>query len=359
MRGMEMSAWPDEDPCDEVEQRRIRFGLIGLGYWGRNYLRLIEAHPECELAVVCDTSRAARGEALTAATGARATNDVFDAISDPVVDAVVIATPATTHFSIASAALSAGKHVLCEKPLTLIAAESEELIALAEDLGKTLFVGHTFIYNPAVRAVRSLVQDGELGSRLHGHAIWAAPGPVRGDVSALWDLSPHPISILTYVLGSGPTSVTATGQAILDPDREDIAFLHLEFGDFATADVHVSWLGRVKTRMLTLTGDRRVAIFDDMAQEAKLRVFETSAATGGSQSERIERVPEQPIHVPELSVVEPLGAQLHHFLECCHSRTRHQSSGMTGHCVVATLEAAQESLLSGGAVSIGETQLLA
>jgi len=238
-------------------------------------------------------------------------------------------------------------------------AESEELLGLAEDSGQTLFVGHTFVYNPAVRAARSLVRDGELGSRLHCHATWAAPGPVRSDVNALWDLSPHPISILTYLLGRGPTSVAATGQTILDTDREDIVFLHLEFSESATADIHVSWLARLKTRTVTLTGGRRVAIFDDMAQKEKLRVFETSAATDGSRSERVERVPDQPIHVPQISAVEPLAAQLDHFLECCHSGITPQSSGLAGQCVVAVLEAAQESLRSGDAVALEETPLRA
>jgi predicted dehydrogenase len=263
---------------------------------------------------------------------------------------VVIATPATTHFELAREALSRGKHVLCEKPLTMTVADAEELIQLAGEVDRTLFVGHTFLYNPAIRALHEIVQSEGLGSLLHYHAAWTAPGPVRHDVNAVWDLSPHPISILVHLFGRIPSYVTATGQAILEPDREDIAFLHLEFDDAATADIHVSWLARQKTRMFTLTGDKRVAIFDDMAPVEKLRVFETRAATEESDaaSERIEMVPDRPIDVPEIAASEPLAAQLEHFLDCCRTGVTPRSGGFSAHCVVQVLEAADESLRSGG-----------
>ena len=336
----------------------MRFALVGLGYWGRNYMRLLARHDGCELTVSCDESPAAVQRALEDLTStARGTTDVVDAVSDVDVDAVIIATPATSHFPIAVAALNAGKHVLCEKPLTMTSADSERLIALAAETGLTLFVGHTFVYNSAIRVLHEIVRAEELGTRLYCHARWTAPGPVRKDVNALWDLSPHPISILTYLFGCAPSVVSATGKGILSADHEDIAMLHLEYDDLATADIYVSWLAREKTRTLTLTGEKRVVVFDDMAPVEKLRVFETRAATEKRDvsAGRVEFVPDIPIHVPSLAATEPLAAQLEHFLDCCRSGVTPASSGFSGQVVVQVLEAAQESLRSGGAaIDIGE-----
>jgi predicted dehydrogenase len=270
------------------------------------------------------------------------------------VDGVVIATPATTHFALARDALVAGKHVLCEKPLTMSVHECEELIRRADDAGCTLFVGHTFVYNPAVRAARDFVCRGELAPPLYAHAVWAAPGPVRHDVNALWDLAPHPVSILSYVLGRQPASVAATGQAILPASREDVVSLHLRFDEAASADLHLSWLAPQKVRTLTVTGARRIAIFDDMEPANKLRVFATAQATGSGVSgargvpARKLALPNQPVDVPNIPAGEPLAAQLDHFIACCRRGLTPESDGMAGTNVVRVLEAAETSLREGG-----------
>src|SRR4051794_6930820 len=213
----------------------MKFGLIGLGYWGHNYLRLVSSWPNVDLVAVCDASPELVEVACAAVPTAFATTDPEELLAHPDVDAVVIATPASTHFRLARSALLANKHVLCEKPLTMAVDECEELLEIAAAGSATLFVGHTFVYNAGVRAAREFVLAEEMGSALYAHGMWNAPGPVRHDVNALWDLAPHPISILSFVLRRQPTTVAATGQEIFDPSREDVVALHLKFDDDASA----------------------------------------------------------------------------------------------------------------------------
>src|SRR5436190_18099635 len=302
----------------------MRFAIIGVGYWGRNYVQVIGDSPNTEVAAVCDASSANLRSIQELVPRARVTHDLREVFEDDV-DAVVVATPASTHFEIARAALEAGKQVLCEKPLALTGEQCETLIRVADDEARVLFVGHTFIYNPAVRAARQLVQDGALGRVRHCEATWAAPGPVRTDVDAVWDLAPHPISILTSFFGS-VAEVAATGQAILNgASRADLAVVHLVFDCDATAHVHVSWIAPRKVRSLTITGDRRVAIFDDLASDEKLQLFETEAALArttpavGGASTRAAAAQGGPVAIQDIPAVEPLRAQLNHFVECCRT----------------------------------------
>ena len=328
----------------------LRCAILGLGYWGRKYVRVVGERRDAAIVAVCDPSAAAIEAAHASVEHVlwRATNDPRDIFAADDVDAVVVATPATTHFDLVHEALDAGKHVLSEKPLAMSVDACRHLVDRAVRAGRTLFVGHTFIYNPAVRAAKELVAAGDLGSVLHLHAVWAAPGPIRHDVNALWDLAPHPISIMSYLVGA-PTAVSATGQQILPGELEDVAALHLRFGDRATADIHVSWLGPRKTRALTITGARRVAIFDDMAGPDKLRVYETAAEELLlAEPGRICEVFEAPAHVPTIPASEPLAAQLAHFVECCRLGVTPQGNGQTADDVVGVLEAAHASLAAGG-----------
>ncbi len=330
----------------------MRFAVIGLGYWGRNYLRLIGERSEAEVVAVADVSAEALGRAARELPGVRATTDPFEALSAEEVDAVVIATPAPTHFALAVAALETGKQVLCEKPLAMTVSDCERLMSAAEETGNLLFVGHTFIYNPAIQVARKLMSERALGVIRHCHATWTAPGPIRLDVNAVWDLAPHPISILVHLLGCQPTAIAATGQAILHAEREDVAFVHLRFGDAATADVHLSWLAPRKVRALTITGDRRVVVFDDLAGQDKLRIFDTPSLEDDGYvpvgSSDFRRPFERPSYVPSMSSLEPLAAQLDHFVECCRIGIKPQSGGLSGHEVVRILELAQLSLRCGG-----------
>jgi predicted dehydrogenase len=331
----------------------MRIGLIGLGHWGQNYVRVIEQAPDAELVALCDTAQQLIDLTRTAPgarTDIRTTVDPNLLLAATDVDAVAIATPATTHYELTRKALLAGKHVLCEKPLTTTVEECERLIELADELGRTLFVGHTFVYNPAVRAAADVVATDELGSELHCQATWAAPGPVREDVDALWDLAPHPISILMHILDRQPCSVAATGQPILRPERADVVSLHLRFDEKVSADLLLTWLAPRKVRSLTITGRRRIALFDDLEPIDKLQLFDTESlrSNGAHPSERKLMLPTKPVHVPEIPPGEPLAAQLEHFLECCDEGLTPESDGRAGTNVVRVLEAAQASLWEGG-----------
>jgi predicted dehydrogenase len=331
----------------------VRIGIVGLGYWGQKYLRLVQESSEAELIAACDASDKLLVHAHELYPHVRATNDAAALVTTPDIDAVVIATPATTHFELVAAALNAGKHVLCEKPLTMRTDESLRLIELAGEVDRTLFVGHTFIYNPGVRAARDFVAAGTLGDALHLHGVWAAPGPVRHDVSALWDLAPHPISIIAYVLGRSPQTVRASEQSILPSDHADVAFVNLRFDDRISADVHLTWLAPRKVRSVTMTGDRRIAIFDDMEPADKLQIFDTHEALEvGSpvavSAERTTALPTMPVHIPAIPRREPLAAQFAHFIESCREGVTPDSDGSAGTEVVRILEAADESIAAGG-----------
>lgn len=329
----------------------MRFGLIGLGYWGHNYVRLLQSDSEAQLAVVCDRSEAMLHLGRAAAGASRTTTDPDDVFAADDVDAIIVATPASTHYGLVRGALEGGKHVLCEKPLALDVESCRALVALAEHFGRTLFVGHTFIYNAAIREARRLVRANELGSPLYVHAVWAAPGPIRTDVNALWDLAPHPVSILIDLLGSPPVGVSATGAAILEEGREDVVSVHLEFGVTASADIHLSWLAPHKARTMTVTGSRAMIVFDDLAEQDKLRIFDMRRVTGfadavraGRAPKRRKSIPEAAVRVPRFPRAEPLAAQLRHFIDCCERGCLCESDGAAGSDVVHVLQVAQASL---------------
>lgn len=335
----------------------VRIGLLGLGYWGPNYARVVTELPEGRLVAACDSSPEALGFLDARYPGVRTTTSASEVMASPDVDAIIVATPPSTHFTLSQEALEAGKHVLCEKPLGLTMAECDELIALAERKERVLFVGHTFVYNPAVRLMRELIDAGEVGRVLYCHAARTGLGPIRGDVNALWDLAPHDLSILFYLIGSEPVSVSAHGQAFLKDEWEDVVFLHLRFEDGAIASAHVSWLDPYKTRRVTVVGDRRMLVFDDVAVDEKLKVYDrgasyeavSAAARGTEFGEYRALIRDGEIRSPTVPPSEPLKEQVAHFFDCCRTGEQPETDGTAGRRVVAVLEAATKSLRAGGA----------
>jgi predicted dehydrogenase len=335
----------------------IRVGLIGLGYWGPNYARVVSELPGSELAVICDSSGDAlefvRGRFPTVRT-TRSAEDVFDAGD---VDAVIVCTPTITHHHLTSLALAAGKHVLCEKPLATTTAECDALTSAAAKSGCILFVGHTFLFNPAVRRMREITNEGEIGRLLYAHTVRTGLGPIRHDVNALWDLAPHDLSILFYLFQDEPVSVSATGRAFLREDVEDVVFAQLRFREGAIASLHVSWLDPYKVRRVTAVGDRRMVVFDDMAADEKLKVFDkgasyeviSEAARGAEFGEYKAIIRDGDIVSPRIGAAEPLKEQVAEFIRSCESGEQPFVDGAAGRRVVAVLEAATESLRIGGA----------
>jgi predicted dehydrogenase len=335
----------------------IRVGLIGLGYWGPNYVRVIGELPGSELVVVCDESPDALRLIRERSRQVRAETDATEVVTADDVEAIVVATPTTTHHELALAALEAGKHVLCEKPLASTVAQCDELIAAAERAGRTLFVGHTFLFNPAVRKMYDLIQDGAVGRLLYANSVRTGLGPIRQDVNALWDLAPHDISILLFLFSEEPASISAIGRAFLRADVEDVVFAQLRFESGAVAGLHVSWLDPYKVRRVTVVGDQRMLAFDDVAVDEKLKIFDKGAsyeavaesARGSDFGEYRAIIRDGDIVIPKVEAHEPLKEQFAEFVRCCESGERPPTDGAAGRRVVAVLEAATESLQSGGA----------
>ena len=335
----------------------LRVALIGLGYWGPNYARVVGESPDTKLAAICDRDEGALDLARSRFPGVRTTSDVEDIYESVDVDAVIVATPTSTHRDVALGALRARKDVLCEKPLATTTAECDELIGAAADHGRVLFTGHTFLFNPAVIRMRSLLDEGVLGRLVYAHAARTGLGPIRQDVNALWDLAPHDLAILFFLFGSEPVSVSATGQSFLRPGVEDVVFAQLRFEDGGLAGIHVSWLDPYKVRRVTAVGDQRMVVFDDVALDEKLKVFDKGAsydavsesARGTEFGEYRAVIRDGDIVIPKVAAREPLKEQVQAFARACLTRERPLTDGANGRRVVAVLEAATESLRSGGA----------
>ncbi len=335
----------------------LRVALVGLGYWGPHYARILGELPETELVAACDVRADALSLVEARYPGVRVGRRAADVLEADDLDAVIVATPTSTHFELALAALDSGKHVLCEKPLAATTVECDTLIATAERRGSVLLVGHTFVYNPAVRAMRELIAAGEVGRILYCHTTRTGLGPIRSDVNAMWDLAPHDVSILLYLLDREPTSVSATGQAFLREGWEDVVFLHLRFDGETIAAAHLSWLDPYKVRTVTVVGDRRMLVFDDVAADERLKIFDrgasyeavSEAARGAEYGEVKALIRDGEIRVPQLPAAEPLKEQVSHFATCCRTGARPVTDGRAGRRVVSVLEAAAESLAAGGA----------
>src|SRR5947209_51563 len=254
----------------------LRFGVIGWGYWGPKIARNLDSLPRSMVTMVADIDAHRLATSAERLSSVRLTTHVEDVFHSDV-DGVVIATPVRTHYRLAKEALLHGKHVLVEKPLTANVAEAEELVALAEQRHRILMVGHTFEYNPGVNELRKLVQSGDLGKIYCIEAERLNLGLFRSDINVIWDLAPHDISILLYVLGKQPEAIKVQAHAHLQSHIHDIAHLDLGFADSMTAHIHVSWLHPNKIRRVTVIGDARMAVYDDTNPAEMIKIYNKGA----------------------------------------------------------------------------------
>jgi predicted dehydrogenase len=281
--------------------------------------------------------------------GVRTTTRFVDLLDAPEVQAMVIATPASTHAGLVRAALLAGKHVLVEKPLALSTSDATELVRMALSVGRVLMVGHTFLYNPAVRALRDLVQLGQLGEIYYAYCQRLNLGLFQRDINVIWDLAPHDVSILMYVLGAQPIAVSARGGAYVQQGIEDVAYLELAFPDRVRTQIHVSWLDPNKVRRTTIVGSRKMAVYDDVEMLEKIRIYDKGVQAPPptdtfGEFQLSYRYGE--ITIPHLSSTEPLRLQCEHFVDCIQRGLTPLSDGHNGLHVVQVLEAAEKSLAS-------------
>lgn len=331
---------------------RLRVGVIGCGQWGQNYLRVLSALEDTTLVAASDL----RGELLARTArsypGIRLSPALDDLLNDPLVQAVVIATDARSHATLAAQALQAGKHVLCEKPLALNREEALGLTHLADACQRTLMVGHIFRYNAGVNALRDAIHAPDFGAICYLCLVRTNLGPIRPDVNAAWDLAPHDLSIVWHLLEQMPQRVTAQGFAYLQAGREDVVFITLEFGAGVAAHLRVSWLDPRKVREVTVVGRQQMAVLDDLQPTEGLRIYDKGAtqepAPYASYGEFQHVVRSGEVRLPPLRGDEPLREQVRHFAQSVLLGRRPLSDGWDGVRVVALLEAIQTSLQAGG-----------
>jgi predicted dehydrogenase len=327
----------------------IGIGVVGAGYWGPKHIRNFHEIPNARVAMVADLSRQHLADIEEQYRDIYTTTDFGEMLRSTEVDAVVIATPVSTHGRLSRDALLAGKHVLVEKPLAASSVEAIELVALAAERALVLMAGHTFLYSPPVVMLRDMVEGGELGAVYYLHSQRLNLGLFQQDINVLWDLAPHDLSILIYVLGMDPIAIGARAGAHVRSGIEDVAYLDLLFPNNVTAAVHVSWLDPDKVRRLTLVGSKKMVVYDDVAPVEKIRIYDRgvnlpiSSLDASDLSYRYGG-----ISIPVVSGQEPLRLQGEHFLECIETGEIPRSDGVQGLRVVQALEAAGVSLARGG-----------
>lgn len=330
----------------------IKVGVIGCGYWGPKLARNFHELPDASLEWVCDLRQDRLDHLKKLYPPVKITQDCRDLWASDI-DAVAIATPVSTHHRLAVEALQAGKHVLVEKPLAACVPEAEEIVAEGERRGLVVMAGHTFEYNPAVEAVKAIIASGELGEIYYINGSRVNLGLFQPDINVVWDLAPHDISILRFILGLDPTSVSARGGVYVRRDKgiHDVAYLTAHFPNGVLADVRVSWLDPVKIRRYTVVGSRKMLVYDDIEPENKVVIYdkgvEVPAYSDTEEEFHISYRYGEAMPYP-VTWVEPLRVECQHFVDSIREGKEPRSSGGVGLRVVKILEAAQRSLLNGG-----------
>jgi len=320
--------------------KELHFGVIGWGYWGPKIARNLNSLPLASVTMVADMDERRLASIVANQPWIRATTRVEEVLLADV-DAVVIATPVRTHYELAKAALLHGKHVLVEKPLTASVAEAEDLIELAKTMDRTLMVGHTFEYSPAVNELRKMVQNGDLGKIYCVETERVNLGLFRNDINVIWDLAPHDISILLYLFGKAPERVKVQAHAHLQPHISDIAHLDLSFADEMTAHIHVSWLHPCKIRRVTIIGDARMVVYDDTNPAEMIKVYNKGADV---HADPVISYRYGAITIPHIDWIEPLRLECEDFAHAIRTGAQPRAHGGVGLAVVKVLAAAQEEL---------------
>jgi predicted dehydrogenase len=336
----------------------ITVAQLGCGYWGPNLLRNFTAQRDCRVKWVAEASPERRAYVEQNYPRTAAVADWEAAVADSEVDAVVVATPASTHYELVKAALLAGKSAFVEKPLAMSVSEADELVRLAADRRLTLMVGHTFLYNAGVRYMKRLMDEGQLGAVFYLYCSRLNLGKVRSDVNAWWNLAPHDVSILLYLMGELPVTVSARGMDYIQPGIEDVVFATLTWANRVAAHIHVSWLDPGKIRKVTLVGSRKMVVYDDVSDE-KICVLDRGVDRVPKAGEDMHYDHLNPfdfhlmhrtgdICLPHIDFQEPLKVETGHFLECVRTGQTPLTGPKHARDVVAVLEAGQRSLREQG-----------
>ena len=331
----------------------IGVAIVGCGYWGPNLIRNFFDTPDCRVIAACDMSEARLEPIQRRHPSLRPTTSFDDVLSDPTVDVVAIATPVHTHFALAKKALEAGKHVLVEKPMTTSPADAQELVDLAERKGLILMVDHTFVYTGAVRRIKQLIDNGELGNMYYYDSVRVNLGLIQHDVSVIWDLAAHDLAIMDHLIEQRPTAISAVSATHFPGGMADVAYLTVQFKNDLIAHFHVNWLSPVKVRQVLIGGDRRMVLYDDIESTEKVKVYDRGVRWNDdpleARRETLVAYRLGDMFAPVLDQTEALRNECAHFIESIRNGTVPATDGHAGLRTVTMLAAAERSLLNGGA----------
>ncbi|PYM81529.1 MAG: oxidoreductase [Candidatus Rokuibacteriota bacterium] len=333
----------------------IRMGVIGYGYWGPNIVRNLRGVDGCEVATVCDRSPGALTRVAQAYPEVATTRDASELMTSPKIDAVAIVTPVHTHFPLAKSALQHGKHVFIEKPFTATTAQAEELIELAARRNLTIMVDHTFLFTGAVRKIRQLMDEGVLGDIYYYDSTRVNLGLFQHDVSVVWDLAPHDLSIMDFLIHGKPEAVIATGETHLN-GLVDVAYITVYFPGNTIAHINVNWLSPVKIRTTLIGGEKRMLVWNDLEADEKLKIYDKGVAMNGNGHgngkqglyELLVSYRSGDMWAPRVEQTEALKVELSYFIDCVRTTQTPINDGVAGLRVVQLLEAADRSLKERG-----------
>lgn len=335
----------------------VNIAVVGCGYWGPNLIRNFESLEESMIKTVCDLDAERLAKMKRLYPDAEITSDFDQVLQDNQIHAVVIAVPTRYHHEFGKRCLLAGKHTFIEKPLASSVAQCEELVQLAKQRNLTLMVGHTFIYSSPVRKIKEIIDSGELGDLQYVNSRRLNLGLFQKDINVTWDLAPHDISIILYILNEMPKRVGCHGKAHVTPGIEDVTSMSLNFNNGGFAMVHNSWLDPNKVREMTFVGTKKMLVYDDIEPMEKIKIFD----------KRVQKPPHYEtfgefhysyhygdMYIPHIKQVEPLKVECQHFIDCIKTGGKSESCGLEGTKVIRVLEAASKSLSDGG----GEVNVL-
>jgi predicted dehydrogenase len=328
----------------------LRIGILGLGYWGPNLLRNFSGIDGAELKVACDLDERRFRRFAAHYSGVRFTTSPDELFNDPGVDAVAIATPVHTHYALARRALEAGKHTLVEKPLTMRVDHAEELVALARKKGLILQVDHVYVYSPAVTRIKEIVDSGKLGRLYFIDSVRINLGLFQHDVNVVWDLAPHDLSIVDYLVGRMPRSLSAFGGTHSKQEIEDVAYLNLDFDDSLIASFHVNWLSPVKVRHIIIGGSEQSLLFNELDTSERIKVYNRGIdfATDEQRERVLVSYRSGDMWSPNISNEEPLSLMANDFVSSIRTGRQPLTNGDSGLRVVRILDAAQRSIKAQG-----------
>jgi predicted dehydrogenase len=329
----------------------VNFGVIGYGYWGPNIVRNLTTLEGSEVVAIADLSPSARNRAQKAYPGIKVTADAGELISSTDIDAIAVISPVWTHYELTKAALENGKHVFVEKPFTSNAAQGEELIELAAKKNLKIMVDHTFLFTGAVQKISQMLDEGTLGKLYYYDSMRVNLGLFQHDINVLWDLAPHDLSIMDYLIKSTPEAIVATGQSHISP-HEDVAFMTVYFPGKVIAHINVNWLSPVKIRMTLIGGEKKMVVWNDLVADEKLRIYDRGVNVTNQDGvyELLVNYRSGDMWAPHLAQIEALRQELSYFVDCILTGQEPFNNGQAGLRVVKMLEAATESMSKRGSL---------